>query len=72
MYQCSKKLATYKEYSCFDHSEFPAHSMLRSSRPGVFCKKGVLRNFIKFTGKYLCQSLFLNKFAGLRPEKKKL
>ena len=24
-------------------------------------KKGVLRNFIKFTGKHLCQSLFLNK-----------
>ena len=28
----------------------------------MFCKKGVLRNFIKFTGKYLC--LFI---AGLRP-----
>ena len=30
----------------------------RSSRPGVFCKKGVLRNFAKFTAKHLCQSLF--------------
>ena len=30
----------------------------RSSRPKVFCKKGVLRNFTKFTGKHLCQSLF--------------
>ena len=30
-------------------------------------KKGVLNNFIKFTGKYLCQSLFFNKVAGLRP-----
>ena len=29
-----------------------------SSRPEVFCKKGVLRNFAKFTGKNLCQSLF--------------
>ena len=29
-------------------------------------KKGVLRNFTKFTGKHLCQSLFLNKVAGLR------
>ena len=29
-------------------------------------KKGVLRNFTKFTGKYLCQSFFLNKVAGLR------
>ena len=32
----------------------------RSSRPDVFCKKGVLRNFAKFTGKHLCQSLFFN------------
>ena len=39
----------------------------RSSRPGVFCKKGVLRNFEKFTGKQLCQGLFFNKVAGLRP-----
>ena len=31
----------------------------RSSRPKVFCKKGVLRNFAKFTGKHLCQILFL-------------
>ena len=26
--------------------------------------KGVLRNFAKFTGKHLCQSLFFNKVAG--------
>ena len=30
-------------------------------------KKGVLRNFTKFTGKHLCQSLFFNKVAVLRP-----
>ena len=36
----------------------------RSSRPDMFCKTGVLRNFIKFTVKLLCQSLF-NKSAGL-------
>ena len=36
----------------------------RSSRPDVFCKKGVLKNFAKFTEKHLCQSLFFNKFAG--------
>ena len=41
-------------------------SPYRSSRPDVFCEKGVLRNFAKFTGKHLCQSLFLNKVAGLR------
>ena len=28
---------------------------------------GVLRNFSKVTGKHLCQSLFFNKVAGLRP-----
>ena len=37
----------------------------RSSRLEVFCEKGVLRNFAKFTGKHLCQSLFFNKVAGL-------
>ena len=37
----------------------------KSSRPEVFCKKGVLRNFTKFTGKHLRQSLFFNKVAGL-------
>ena len=40
---------------------------IRSSRPEVFCKKGVPRKFTKFTGKHLYQSLFLNKVAGLRP-----
>ena len=38
----------------------------RTSRLEVFCKKGVLRNFVKFTGKYLCQSLFFNKVPGLK------
>ena len=36
----------------------------RSSRPDVFCEKGVLRNLAKFTGKHLCQSPFFNKVAG--------
>ena len=31
------------------------------SHPEVFCEKGVLRNFAKFTGKHLCQSLFFKK-----------
>ena len=33
----------------------------------MFCRKDVLRNFVKFTGKHLCQSLFFNIVAGLRP-----
>ena len=39
----------------------------RSSRPDMFCKKGVLKNFAKFTAIHLCQSLFFNKVADLRP-----
>ena len=35
--------------------------------PEVFYKKGVLRNFTKFTGKHQCQGLFFNKVTGLRP-----
>ena len=27
MYQCYKNLVAYKEYSCFDHFDFLAHSM---------------------------------------------
>ena len=30
-------------------------------------QKGVLRNFTEFTVKHLCQSLFFNKVAVLRP-----
>ena len=30
----------------------------------VFYKKGVLKNFAKFTRKHMCQSLFFNKVAG--------
>ena len=30
----------------------------RSSRPDVFCKKNVLRNFAKFTGKHLVPESF--------------
>ena len=42
------------------------HSQMsfRSSCPEVFCKKGVLRNLPKFTGKHPCQCLFINKVAG--------
>ena len=39
----------------------------RSSRPEMFCRKDAFRNLEKFTGKHLCQSLFFNKVAGLRP-----
>ena len=51
------------------HSLFgrPYHDVFRSSRPEVFCKKGALRNFARFTGKHLRQSLFFNKIEDLNP-----
>ena len=36
----------------------------RSNHPEVVCKKGVLKNFAKFTGKYLFWSLFLLKLQA--------
>ena len=48
------------------NSSFFRKNKNRSSRPEVFCKKGVLRNFAKFTEKHLCRSLFLSIVAGLR------
>ena len=35
-----------------------SHHHYPSSCPEVFCKTNVLRNFAKFTGKHLCQSLW--------------
>ena len=32
--------------------------------PEVFCKKGIFRNFLNFTGKHLCQSLFFIKLQS--------
>ena len=32
--------------------------MRQKQSPEVFCTKTILRNFAKFTGKRLCQSLF--------------
>ena len=37
----------------------------KNEKPDVFCKKSVLRNFAKFTGKHLRQGLYFNKVAGL-------
>ena len=40
--------------------------MQQQQPPNVFCKTGVLKSLAKFKRKYLCQSLFFNKVAGLR------
>ena len=45
----------------------PIYAISRNSHQRCSMRKGLLRNFAKFTGKHLRQSLFLNKVAGLRP-----
>ena len=47
-------------------SEFTLQSAEAYSEP-FQTSEGVLRNFAKFTGKYLCQSLLFSKVASLRP-----
>ena len=41
------------------------HGEVQNSRPEVFHKIDILKNFAEFIGKHLCHSLF-NKFAGWR------
>ena len=69
--QRDKDLLSFREtkiYSvCLLSLLFFLHAFVRSSRPDVLCKKGVLRNFGKFIEKHMCQKLFFNKVAGLRP-----
>ena len=56
---------------CLSEKDSSSAVSFRSSRPEVFCKRGVL-NFAKFTGKHLCQSFFFNKVACFgAPENKK-
>ena len=48
----------------FKIKKFILQGLYISSRAEVFCKKGVLGDFAKFTEKkHLCQSLFFNKVA---------
>ena len=49
-----------------DNAEADVATTIRSSHRGCSVRKGVLKNFAKFSGKHLCQSLFFNKVAGLR------
>ena len=64
---------------CFSLIFYEIHddSVLKCKKPWIFMvkfrsshrrcsvRKGVLRNFAKFTGKHLCQSFLFNKVAGL-------
>ena len=50
---------------CYEHSVYGVRlCTLQMQPPEVFCKKGVLRNFKRFTGKHVCQNLFFNKVVG--------
>ena len=46
-------------------TKYNHESQLESQKqpPEGFYKKGIFTNFAKFTGKHLCQSVFLNKVA---------
>ena len=56
----------------YNKREFPQIPQQKSEEAtgGVLEKKCILKNFVKFTGKDLCQSLFFHKAAGLRSSKK--
>ena len=60
---------TFKSIAVREDPGFVLISMwwFRSSHQRCAIEIGVLKNFTKFSGKHLCQSLFFNKVAGLRP-----
>ena len=53
-------------YMCFYIS-----MMNQKQPPEASCKKAILKNFVIFTGKHLCWSLFLIKFQTFRPDSKR-
>ena len=58
-------ITPYKEFHVVDQYQ-ELKPINKSSHQRCSMKKGVLRNFTKFTGKQLCQSPFFKKVAGLR------
>ena len=50
--------------NCWKHI---TSDIFRNSHQRCSQRKGVLRNFGKFTGKHVCQSLIFDKFASLSP-----
>ena len=61
-----------KLHQLFQHSFKQQCVLFHSSKEAVVlgfsCKKSILENFAKFTGKRLCKCLFFNKVASLKPE----
>ena len=66
---CTRTTHCYLSILLYIQHLLPHHHCYYSEAVVRRCsiKKGVLRNFAKFTGKHLCQSLFFDKIAGLRP-----
>ena len=61
-----KQVFSWGIFNIFKNTDFEELLLTTvRSRPEVFCEKGVLRNFAKFTGKYLRQSLFFNRVENL-------
>ena len=60
-----------KNISMKNEIKLKQNKQFRNSHRRCSLRNGILRNCAKFTGKHLCQSLFFNKVAGLRPLFKK-
>ena len=65
--QRKKQSLVYLPVHLRNQQETLLRNNVRNSRPKLFCKKGVLNNFAKFTRKHLCWILFFNKVTVLRP-----
>ena len=62
------KLLYYNWNFWFYHLlQVPFYGVFRSSHQRCSIKKGVFKNFAKFTCKHLCRSIFFNEVEGLRP-----
>ena len=57
IYKLQEKQKSFHNVVKKHHQKF----LTKSNRPEVFCKKGALKNFAKFTGKHLCWSLLFKK-----------
>ena len=64
--KCSTPYITYMEQQK-SSAGYNLLGIARRNHQNCSFRKDVFRNFTKFTGKQLCQSLFFNKVAGLRP-----
>ena len=64
-YEMLDEIDAFKRIQHFVHHRKFCHldEMLDPFKSAL--RKGVLRNFVKLTGKHLCQSLSFNKVAGL-------